>query len=369
MKKSIFFDGTPLINKYISGVGSVLLETLRAFDTAKYNKKYSIYVFVPFNEVSKMRQFNFIYIKVKALPYPHKLHSLFSRMKYAPPIDIFLGRGVYIFENYRNWNLLFSKSLTYFHDVAFKVFPDYIQEENLRYLEKYSPLWIHRADKLITVSDTAKKEIEEKFSLQGVEVVKNAVNTDLFYPRTMQEIAKLQKKWSIPNDYFVVLGNLEPRKNIEATIAAFNLYNRNREAHLLIIGGDGWKNKGILKTIQKGQNEGAIIRPSSYIPDEDLPGLLSGAIALIQMSWHEGFGLPVVQALACGTPVVASDIPVLREAVVGNMNRVVFAHPDKKETIVNAITQVENIKHQTVPKNIRTWRESAGDLDALIESL
>src|SRR5690606_19335303 len=131
-----------------------------ALDTEYYNEKYDMYVFVPIDETKKMNRFTFRYIKTKALPYPHKFHSLFSRMRLSPPIDIFLGKGTYIFENYRNWNLLSSKSMTYIHDVAFKVHPEFVQEANLKYLSGHMAMWQARTNRIITVSESSRREIE-----------------------------------------------------------------------------------------------------------------------------------------------------------------------------------------------------------------
>lgn len=107
-KQRLYIEGTPLIGRYISGVGKVLLETLLALDTKQYASKYSIYVFIPFDERKKIDKYKFKYIKIKLLPWPHKFLSLFSRMRFSPPIDLFLGKGIYVFENFRNWNLFFQ---------------------------------------------------------------------------------------------------------------------------------------------------------------------------------------------------------------------------------------------------------------------
>jgi glycosyltransferase involved in cell wall biosynthesis len=371
VKKNILFDGTPLIGKHLSGVGVVLLETLKALDSEYYAKKYDLYVFLPFNETSVFKKrHSFKYIKLRTLPFPHKFLSLFSRMRFAPPLDIFLGSGTYIFENYRNWPLVFkkSRSLTYVHDVAFKIFPEYIEPNNLNYLNKYAPLWLKRASKIITVSQSSKNEVEQFLKVGDVSVVKNAVDTSLFYPRTQGEIKSARQKWGLSKNYFLFLGNIEPRKNLTTLVKAFAKYEKaidNQDA-LFLVGGDGWNNADIYESVKAAQAEGAsVIKNSKFVPDSDLPSLMSGAIALVLPSWHEGFGLPAVQALACGTPVVVSNLPSLHEAVGSNQERAIFFNPDSVKELAQALADVKRKKHGVTC--VPTWQESVKSLEALID--
>lgn len=369
--KKIFFDATPIIDRYISGVGKVLLETLRALDTEYYSKKYEIFIFVPINEKEKLQQFSFEYIKTKCLPYPHKFFGLFSRFRFGPPIDIFLGKGVYIFENYRNWNLLLSNSITYIHDPAFRLYPQYIQRRNLDYLSKYIDLWISRTDKIVTVSESAKIDIHKALNANDVVVVRNASSPEM-YPRPKKEISNALKKWSIPKRYYVYLGNIEPRKNLVNLIKAFSKYSiaHDNQESLVMIGGDGWNNSEIYEEIKKAKAMGvSVVKPDTYVPDEDIPAILSGAIALLQLSWHEGFGMSVLHSLACGAPAVAADIPPLREAAVGNEKNVIFVDPASISDISKAINNVKRIPHRERPQNILPWSESVKDLEQIIDKL
>lgn len=369
-KRRILLDATPLVDTHVSGVGKVLKETLRVLDTKEYTDRYTISIFVPFDEFKKAKALGYKNIVVKRLPYPHKFFSLFSRFSVGPPIDLFLGKGTYVFSNFRNWTLLFSHSITYIHDVTFKLFPDFVQARNLAYLQKYIPVWLKRADTVVTISQTSKGEIESELGLQDVKVVPNAVDGTEFTPRTESEISKVRNKWKLPENYFVFIGNIEPRKNLSNMIKAFRQYvtDAGVDDTLVIIGGGGWKNEEILAEIMSARSAGVqIVRPDGYVPDEDLPAIISGAKALLQLSWHEGFGLPVLQALACGTPCVASDIPSLHEAALGNDDNVVYAKPDDVSSIANAIDKSGKKPHVSTPKNIPTWDDSVKKLIDLIE--
>lgn len=370
-KRRIFFDGTPLVNKNISGVGKVLLETLHVFDMASYQKKYKIYVFIPINEVGKLDKYGFKNIDVKLVPYPHKFLSLFSRMRLSPPIDIFFGKGVYVFENYRNWNLLFSKSITYIHDIAFRVHPEFVEAANLKYLNSHINMWIGRTDKIVTVSESSKREIEEQFGVDEVGMVMNASDSHM-YPRSNKEIETARGKWNIPENYFLYFGNIEPRKNLINMVKAFTRYVQETKSNdtLVLIGGDGWKNEEIYAEIEKARSVGVnIIKPKAYVPDEDMPALLSGAVALLQVSWHEGFGMSVLHALACGTPVVASDIPALHEAARGNDRNVAYVDPGSVDSIAKGIADVRLLSHVKNPEHITSWSESIKSLESIIDNL
>lgn len=372
-KTKLFFDATPLIDKHVSGVGKVLQETLKVLDTPDYANRYDMYIFVPMNELKKAKQLNYAYIKIKILPYPHKFFSLFARLRLSPPIDIFLGKGVYVFENFRNWNLLFSKSITYIHDVSFKIYPDFVEEKNLTYLQQHVRMWIDRTDRVVTVSESSAKEIRDDLRVKKVSVVSNAVDTKMFYPRSKGEVNKVANKWTLPERYHVFIGNIEPRKNLINTIRAFRRYvdGTGSNDSLVIIGGGGWRNEEIVYEIEQARLGGVdIIRPDGYVPDEDLPAIITGARTLLQFSWHEGFGLPVLQAIACGTPVVASDIISLREAAGQEEAMVVYAPPGDIGKLAEAIGSAVEIGHRKeVPTSVRTWEMAARDLIKIVDEI
>lgn len=374
MKKlKIFFEATPLIDAHISGVGKVLQETLRVLDTKEYADKYDMFVFVPFDEYTKARQaLRYTYIKLKLLPFPHKVFSLLTRLKISIPVDLFLGRGVYVFENFRNLPVVYSKSITYIHDISFMLYPDFVQEANLRYLQKNVATWASRTDVVVTVSDASRKEMVETSKFKSVETVTNAVNVDEYYPRSRQEVAQVRDRWSLPSDYCVFIGNIEPRKNLVNMIRGFAEFMRTQSLpmSLLVIGGGGWRNEEIMQEIEYARQQGVdIIRPHAYVPDSDLPAIISGARSLLQVSWHEGFGLPVLQSIACGVPVVASRIPALQEAAAKNEDLVTFCSPEDMQDIARAIQQSVMKKRKKKQPHVIAWSCSAKALTDIIDRL
>ncbi len=372
-KVRIYIEATPLVGSHLSGVGHVLLETLNALDGDSYALNYDIRIFVPYDEKVSIQRYSFKNIKTVFLPFPHKFLSLFSRMRYAPPLDLFLGKGVYVFPNFRNWTLLSSKSLTYIHDVCFMIHPEFVQERNRNYLRKYVNLWSSRADTIVAISETTKKEITSYLSIPTSKIVtiKNAVDTSLFYPRSEAEVNDIKARYKLGN-YFLFLGNIEPRKNLVTLIRAFAQTSLRDDVSLFIVGGDGWLNEDVFEAIKYAKAKGFDVRKNeSYVPDEDLPALMSAAQAIVQPSFHEGFGLPVLQAMACGRPVICADISGLREVAKHGGDMVSFFEPNDDVRLSKLLESYAKRERDESPPsiNLRRWDQSAEELLRLVDTV
>ena len=143
-----------------------------------------------------------------------------------------------------------------------------------------------------------------------------------FYPeRDPDKLAALRQKINLPSGvpYFLSLCTLEPRKNLDAVIRAFARLRRERqidaETRLVLVGNLGWKTEKILAALDEAQDCRDAILLTGFVPDEDLAALYSGALAFVYMSWLEGFGLPPLEAMQCGVPVITSNTSSLPEVV------------------------------------------------------
>ena len=252
------------------------------------------------------------------------------RFGMVPFMDIIFGRGVYLFPNFKNWPLLFSKNITYIHDVYFKVAPEHIEAKNLDLLKRHTDGFIQRSDAVVTVSQHAKKEIEHFFpeSKGKVYTVYNGVDHSLYYPRPLEEQEGLATKYGLSRKkFFVFFSNIEPRKNIEKLLDAYRIFidkTGERDIALLIVGGMGWGNEKILAKMKSMKDESyRVMKPDRYVPDADMPALLSAAICLVHPALFEGFGLTPLEAMACGTPVVVGDNSSLPEVMGKQYDRYV----------------------------------------------
>jgi glycosyltransferase involved in cell wall biosynthesis len=368
MRKRLYIEATPLIEKKMSGVGHVLLELVRELDRTYNEHQLDVRLFVPFNEKYKMDKYVFSHVSIKILPFPHKVFSVMSRLKYSIPLDIFLGKGVYLFPNFRNWNLLNSKSITYIHDICFALYPQYVEPRNLAYIKKYIPIWLNRTSKIVTVSKSSKVEIDDNFNLKNkqVEVIYNGVKPQENKIISVGEKNELIKKYGLPNKFFVFVGNIEPRKNLVNTIKGFREANLGDEYGLFLIGGDGWLNEEVYSEINDAKSNGIFVKKNeSYIEDDDVNALMRASEGLLLISHHEGFGLPAVEAQALGKPIVVSDIPVLREVTNDTVSKVLYVDKDSSKSIANAIREITKDANSSKSYNGEveyTWEQSCSQL-------
>ena len=152
---------------------------------------------------------------------------------------------------------------------------------------------------------------------EKVHVIYPGYNADLFRPDLPQsESDEALQRHGLQADYFLHVGTLEPRKNLVRLIQAFDLVRRksHEDIQLVLAGGKGWKYESIFEEIHR-LNLHDSVRLLGYVPDEDLPGLIKGARAVVYPSLYEGFGIPPLEAMAVGTPVLTSNTSSLPEVV------------------------------------------------------
>lgn len=322
-KHTIFIDSLSIVPDRMSGVGHNTLELIKALDSLiDEDSDKELCLVVPLWKRKSLIRHNFSSrVQIKTIPLPARVMDMLVRMRVMPPLDVLLGRGDYLFPNYRNWPLRNSKSYTYIHDAVFMSHPEFVQPKNLKYLTKYIPLFIERTDTILTLSEFSKSEIKKYFKVPDskISIVYCGIDTSVFYKRDDSEIKKIKQKYDITSDpYVLYLGNIEPRKNLTRLIKAFDMLEEpiKQKYSLLIVGGDGWLNESVDRDIATAQQKGTkILKPTAYIVDEDLPALISGAVLLAHPALYEGFGISPLQAMACEVPVITSNSTSLPEVV------------------------------------------------------
>ena len=317
--KNIYIDGLGLVEGHFSGIGQYILGIVRGIDQIIEDLKYSglpypnVYVFIPKNTELRFRQYNFKHINLKVLPLSFRSMAYMWHKNMLPPIDFFLGNGKYIFPRFVDMRLAFNKSceLVVF-DLSYELYKQYSDDKNAEFLSKGVKRSINNTRKIITISENSRKEIINFYKIDPNKVVvaTPAVDPSLFYRRSKDEINKVKAKYNIKGDYILALSNLEPRKNLKSLVDAYCTLPKDftNKVGLLLVGVNGWKIDElfnyIIAKVNKGYN---IMRPSEYVLDKDRPAIISGAKMLVYPSHYEGFGMPPLEALACGTPVITSD--------------------------------------------------------------
>jgi len=209
------------------------------------------------------------------------------------------------------------KTVVTIHDLAFKFFPDHFPKKDLRRLNFFTDYAVKNADKVIAISNSTKNDllkIYPKLNADKIRVIYHGYDKDLFKTDiSEQEIKRVNSKFKIQNSKFILfVGTIQPRKNIETLLGAFKILRKSekyKDLGLVIAGCKGWLAGNIVEKIKK--TPGAIM--TGKFETEDLPALIAGAEIFVLPSLYEGFGLPVLEAMACGTPVAVADNSSLRE--------------------------------------------------------
>lgn len=206
------------------------------------------------------------------------------------------------------------------HDLVWRRYPQTMTAYNRLVSQLLIERSVREADRIIAVSASISQDLRSSLSIpeDKVRVIYNGVAPsyapmDREYAATM-----IAGKYGVSRSYVCTVGTVEPRKNIGVLVeAARVLRDLSKDSlQLLIAGGAGWKNSRVHAIVQQ-HHLNKEVRFLGYVPDEDLPALYSGAVASVFSSIYEGFGLSLAEAMACGSPIVASDIPVFREIVSG----------------------------------------------------
>lgn len=207
-----------------------------------------------------------------------------------------------------------------FHDLSVLTMPECHPAERVSYMRKEMMIALERASLIITDAEYGRRELAEYFDwpLERVRAV-HLAGSDNFYPRSHDEITIALSELGIQSgSYALYAGTIEPRKNLERLLAAYGKLSPDLRRHypLILAGFKGWNNDAIMERIRKGTSEGWV-RYLGYLPEEKLPYLFAGARIFAFPSLYEGFGLPVLEAMASGVPVVCSNSSSLPEVAGG----------------------------------------------------
>lgn len=326
-QKPIYIDGLGLVEGHFSGVGQYILGIMRGLDEILEDMKYAraediprVTIIIPRNTRAKYLMYNFKHIEFKTVPLSFRVMSALWYRGKLPPMDLLCGRGTYIFPRFADMPLLFSKSALVIFDLSFELYRQYSDEGNAKFLSRSVKRSVGRTQKVITISDNAKKEITGFYGLGDSQVAVATPATDpaVFYRRSEHEIAEVKRKYGIKGDYILALSNLEPRKNLSALVEAYCALPKEvtDKVGLLLVGVSGWKTEALFQDIVHKVEQGYnIMRPSKYVKDKDKPAIISGAKMLVYPSHYEGFGMPPLEALACGVPVITADNSSLPQVV------------------------------------------------------
>lgn len=225
------------------------------------------------------------------------------------------------------------------YDLSFLHFPERFPTLQRRYLQSQTRRSCRDARRILTISQSGRSDVHRYFDvpLERIDVVQPGVD-DHFRPLEANVVADFRKRQQLPEQFVLHVGTLQPRKNIPTLIDALAQLDRP-DLPLILVGGKGWQYDEIFERI------GALglhkqVRLTGYVPDEELPLWYNAASVLVFPSVYEGFGLPIVEAMACGTPVVAAETPSAYEAA-GDA-ALLFAPHDVEQLVKQLLTVLDN---------------------------
>ena len=200
-------------------------------------------------------------------------------------------------------------------DLSFLRYPERLTAGRRLYLRLITAASVRRARRVIAISESGKAEITRLLGVPAprVDVALPGVSPH-FRPLPRQEVEAFRARRGLPERIILYVGTLEPRKNLEMLIRAYARLPQRRTVKLALVGGKGWQFERIFALIEALGLEEDVLTPG-YVPADELPMWYNSAEVFVYPSVYEGFGLPLLEAMACGLPVVASNTTSLPEAV------------------------------------------------------
>lgn len=317
----ITFDATPICSEKITGIGWCEVGQTQALSQLypENTYEYSFFTSGHAERSERVKEFAKNRIKLKYSSFSGYLYRMAST--FLPvPYSLFFGKKSDIthFFNYIVPPFVHGKKVVTVHDMVYKAFPETVRGRTRFMLNMGLKRSMKRADMIVTDSEFSKSEIIKYFPQyeNKIRVVPCGTDLERFKPcDDLQRIENVKQSLGISGEYFLYLGTIEPRKNLERLITAYgHLVGKlgEKTPKLVLAGGKGWLNDGIYGRVQS-MNLQEMVLFTEYVPSENLTPLMCGARAFVFPSVYEGFGMPPLEAMACGVPVLASGEASLPE--------------------------------------------------------
>lgn len=356
-------DAFPL-SKHLTGIGRYVFEICRRLDLLMPDTRFILYSPEPLKVPlpSKRWQTRIVGRKLaKSASSYVWLKILAGRLAKVDRADIFwatrsilpaFSSGFHTVSTVHDLNsLLFPSSMPYGTFLAFRI---WFKSD------------MHRADRIVTVSQGTSYRLQNLVGIGAPAVAKPGIS-ECFRRQDPQLVQQRLERLAVHQPYFFAVGTLEPRKNMRTLLEAFISLKREAllsDHTLLIAGGRGWRNQKVLNLLRESETAG--IRWLGYVVDEDLAALYSGAEAFIFPSVYEGFGIPALEARACGARIIASDLPELRESAGQNA---LFVQPTVAGLRAGLLRARQIQPEQSFQELEFSWEEAARTMETIFRKM
>lgn len=210
--------------------------------------------------------------------------------------------------------ILLRPSVVTVYDLSFIRFPQVLPASRRLYLRLFTQLSCQRARRVIAISQSTARDLTATFGIPPgrIDIALPGYDTRAYRPLPSEQIRAFRAAKDLPDRFWLFVGTLEPRKNLPMLLRAYAALPPAARLPLILAGGKGWDYQPIFDAVSQLDLEGQVRFPG-YVPVEDLPLWYNSAQAFVYPSVYEGFGLPVLEAMACGTPVIVSGVSSLPE--------------------------------------------------------
>lgn len=290
------------------------------------------------NDILHFKKYPNVKLKIYKLPVQsfRRLLILWQTINF-PLIETLIGK-VDIFHSFNTFipPQKTGRSVATFYDLSSIYYPAFHKKQTSKLDDLRFKRMVKKSDLILTISRFSKNEFLQKWPGKKVEVIYPAPRGIFYQKINESENESVLKKYNLEKRYFLFVGTLEPRKNVERLIKAFSVFTDGGSASLVIVGSNGWLSDDIYYLPKKlGIDER--VKFLDYVEDKDLPALYRSALCLIYPSLYEGFGLPAVEAFKMGIPVITSNNSSLSE--IGK-NSAVLIDPMDTEKITDAMRKI-----------------------------
>lgn len=342
----IGIDIRTLMDAHYSGVPEYTLNLLKEIFRLDKRNQYKLFYNSGRDVSSRMPQFAQANVEIVRTGYPNKLfNNIMQNIVKAPKLDQLLGVDLFFMPNIGFIALSPEcRKIITIHDLSFLRYPEfYSLKRRWWHVLINARRLLKEFDHIVAISENTKKDIIELGEVPAgkVKIIYSGIDKRCQpMADTDERLLAVREKYNLPNKFILFLGTLEPRKNVSGVIKAFDLFMKNNsdgvDYYLVIAGANGWKSREIFRTWKNSERRERI-KMLGYVDQVEKVSLYNLASVFVYPSFYEGFGFPPLEAMACGTPVIASSAASLPE-VAGEA--AIMVDPYKVSELARSLEQV-----------------------------
>lgn len=302
-----------LRNDYLEGYGYFLYETFSRITKTHHEHEFIFIFDRPYD-----KRFVFAENVKPVVTGPPARHPLLWKYWYDVKIPALLKRHkADVFVSCDGFCSLTTKvpQCLLVHDLSFLHYPSLIKKPHFLFYKHYTPKFLNKAKRVVTVSEFSKKDILSQYKIESdkIDIVPNAAK-EIFHPLGDIEKDSIKNKLTNGKEYFVYAGAIHPRKNLINLLKAFSVFKKRQMSNLKLVlaGRLAWKYKDFVESLKTYKYREDVVL-TGYLNEEELVNIIGAAYALIYPSLWEGFGVPVLEAMHAHVPVITSESSAMQE--------------------------------------------------------